>query len=215
MLLWGISNFPRKFLQAQEEIETKIVPEKKENAKIEVNFQDNSEAEQAAASNSSILRNPAIANTLNLGTNLLNRSTETLMEVLFYSILDQKMSSRLTRDLKFETELRRDLISLPNGSYVVVDKFLMVLLMIAYSLPYLCNCSPGIDGRVGLQHIYVRNDAMRAINQKTLPWYRSLLNNWFGILPLLTGILPPSFNPNELYDPINVPLAPFTFSNKL
>ncbi|MCX6126509.1 MAG: hypothetical protein NTV34_17375, partial [Proteobacteria bacterium] len=44
-----------------------------------------------------------------------------------------------------------------------------------------------------------------------LPFWRVAVNNWFGILPILETVLPPSFNANELYDPLRRIEAPFTF----
>jgi hypothetical protein len=44
-----------------------------------------------------------------------------------------------------------------------------------------------------------------------LPTWRRWANNWFGLVPLLTRVLPPSFNPNELYDPLKQLETPFVF----
>lgn len=150
-----------------------------------------------------LFKNPTFVSGLASGAEAVNRSVESLMDALFYGLLDNEFKFKLTNNWWFSTSVRRDVFSAPNGSYVVVDRIILGPryareLWRAHDIPV----SLGIDGSLELLEIYLRTDGMRLAEQKLLPSWRRWINNWFGILPLLTAILPPSFNQNELYDPV-------------
>ena len=189
--------------------------EKKDEAKIQINFSDDDEGQGEESFRSGMGRlfdNSTLASGLALGSEAINRSIETFMELIFYSLLDRDLSFKINDDSQFTFKTRRDLFPTPTGSYVVVDRFAMgpeynKLIGSIDKIPV----NLGADGKVNLFDIYLRNDGMRVAEQDELPFWRVALNNWLGILPLLSVILPPSFNPNELYDPINLIETPFSF----
>ncbi|MBF0443034.1 MAG: hypothetical protein HQK54_14095, partial [Oligoflexales bacterium] len=98
------------------------------------------------------------------------------------------------------------------GSYVVADRFSIGP---SYLKPFAeiaeLPINLGIDSKINILQMYMRSDGRRLANSHTLPLWRSLINNWFGLLPFITEILPPSFNPNELYDPLQQAKTPFIF----
>ena len=60
-----------------------------------------------------------------------------------------------------------------------------------------------------MTNIYHRSNPLRAYEKSTQSTLRYLTNNWFGILPFLSMVLPPSFNATELYDPVTFLGTPF------
>ncbi len=159
-----------------------------------------------------IFQNPAIATSLASGADALNRSVESLMDALFYSLLDTEKNFYFTPHIWLGATLKRDVYSTPSGAYVMVDR--MVLgpryakeLWRVHGIPV----ALGVDGSVEAMQIYLRTDGMRLAEQDELSPLRRLANNWFGLLPLAALVLPPSFNQNELYDPITQLQTPFSF----
>ncbi len=159
-----------------------------------------------------ILQNPALITSISGGADAINRSVESLMDSLFYSVLDNERNFHVNDNVWFNAALKRDVFSTTSGSYVVVDR---VNLGPRYSKELLrihnVPISLGIDGTVEVLQIYLRNDGMRLAEQNELPTWRRWLNNWFGLVPGLAVILPPSFNQNELYDPLRQLETPFVF----
>ena len=157
-----------------------------------------------------IFKNPAFATGLASSADAINRSIESLMESLFYSLMDNEVKYPTTENSWVSLGVRRDVYSADKGAYVVVDR---VGLGPRYSkelwnvqkLPIVL----GAEGTVEVLDIYLRTDGQRIAEQVDLPYWRQAVNNWFGILPLLSAVLPPSFNQNEMYDPISLTEVPF------
>ncbi len=159
-----------------------------------------------------IFKDSAWASGLNSSAETLNRSLDSLMEALFYGLLDNQLVYDVTEASQFTAKLKRDVHTTADGSYVVVDRFslgpqfLSPLTTIAGA-----PLNLGGDGNINILNIYLRTDGMRLSEERELGFWRRAANNWFGLLPVLTNILPPSFNPNELYDPIRQLETPFKF----
>lgn len=159
-----------------------------------------------------ILRNKTLQRGLAAGTASLNRSIDSLMEALFYKLMDNQLVYDLTDFSEIQLGLTRNLHETKDGAYVVVDR---MSLGPNFSTP-ITNISGlpitfGGNGSVNVMDIYLRTDGQRLVEEESLPYWRVLVNNWFGLLPFLTAILPPSFNPNELYDPLGELETPFLF----
>jgi hypothetical protein len=159
-----------------------------------------------------LFRNPVFASGISSGADAINHSIDSLMESLFYGLLDNKLAWPLTGSSNVNFNLTRDVFSARSGAYVVVDR---LGIGPSYSRElYRYNDIPvtlGAYQSTDFYDIYLRTDPMRVNENRTLPWWRVALNNWFGVLPLLEAILPPSFNANEMYDPLNRVESPFTF----
>jgi hypothetical protein len=159
-----------------------------------------------------LFKNPIFASGISSGADAINQSIETLMESLFYNLMDNKLKWPLTDSANINLGFTRDVFNARSGAYVVVDRFGIGP---DYSRElYRYNGIPvtlGANQSTDVYDIYLRNDPMRVIDNKNLPWWRIATNNWFGALPLLEAILPPSFNPNEMYDPLKRLESPFTF----
>lgn len=159
-----------------------------------------------------ILQNPALLSSLASGADAINRSVESLMDSLFYSVLDNEKNFKVNDNAWFNAALRRDVFSTAAGPFVVVDR---VNLGPRYSKELWriqhVPITLGIDGAVEVMQIYLRTDGMRLAEQKDLPRWRRWANNWFGLVPGLAIVMPPSFNQNELYDPLREVETPFVF----
>lgn len=183
------------------------------NTVIEVSDSTPDEVEQV--SNRPIdrlFRNPVLAAGLISGADAINKELDNLMESLFYSLLDNRLKWPLAGPTSTNLALTRDLYNARDGAYVVIDRFGIGPdynreLYRYNGIPVNLGASQSSD----VYDIYLRTDPMRVTENKSLPFWRVALNNWFGALPLLEAILPPSFNPNEMYDPINLVETPFTF----
>jgi hypothetical protein len=159
-----------------------------------------------------LFKNPAILNGLSSGSAAINRSIDSLMEIIFYSALDNQLDLDINKHSTIQYGLRRDVFNTTSGSYVVADRFQMGPhhmreLTRLQRIPL--NFKADVSATV--LNIYPRTDPVRVAESAALPPWRALVNNWFGILPFLTRILPPSFNPNELYNPIEQLITPFIF----
>ncbi len=158
-------------------------------------------------------KNSPIAVGLASGADAINRSVESLMDSLFYSLLDNEFNLRIYEDEAwFNTRLSRELYSTPSGAYVVVERIGLgprygKELWRVQDVPV----SIGIDNSVEVLQIYLRTDGMRLAEQNELSPTRRLINNWFGLLPAAAMLMPPSFNENELYDPVRQLETPFVF----
>lgn len=159
-----------------------------------------------------IFSGSALVNGLNSGADAINRSVESLMEAVFYNLMDHEFSHPTSPDSSLALLANRHVYSTATGSYVVVDRVGFgprygKELWRIHGVPI----NLGIDGTVEVLEVYPRSDAGRIAEQKGLPTWRYWINNWLGLLPILGRILPPSFNPNELYDPLRQIEAPFSF----
>src|SRR5690606_33305864 len=68
-------------------------------------------------------KNSPIAVGLASGADAINRSVESLMDSLFYSLLDNEANLRIYEDEAwFNTRMSRELYSTPSGAYVVVER---------------------------------------------------------------------------------------------
>gem|GEM_PF-951581 len=166
-----------------------------------------------------MFKNPALQAGIANGAAALDRSIESLMEAIFYRMLDRqlvfKTNTSIIPNLNFGVKLHRDVFNTAVGTYVVADQFsigpqYLTKLRDIGQIPLNLQ----IDSNVNVYNIYPRSDGMRLAEKYELPTWRYFLNNWFGILPLLTRILPPSFNPNELYDPVSELQTGFIFPSK-
>jgi hypothetical protein len=159
-----------------------------------------------------IFENPALASGLASGAEALNRSIDSLMDAVFYSLLDNELRYKLTDANIFSAKIQRDVYDTTAGQYIVVDRFslgpehsrlLRTLHNIAVTL--------GANGKVDVLQIYLRSDGMRLDEQQKMNFLERWVANWFGLVPLLAAVLPPSFNPNEMFDPIKLVQTPFVF----
>lgn len=159
-----------------------------------------------------LFRNPIFVSGISSGADAINQSIDSLMESLFYNLLDNKLKWSLTESAGVNLGFTRDLYTARSGAYVVVDRFGIGP---DYSRElYRYNEIPvvlGANQSTDVFDIYLRTDPMRVSDNKNLPWWRVAVNNWFGVLPILEAILPPSFNANEMYDPVKRLESPFTF----
>ena len=183
-----------------------------EYTKPDSNLSFDSEEEKVYPRIESFINNREILLQLNQGADLLNNSLDTLMESLFYHLLDHSFYHNITEDLFLTISSERQLFSTEFGAYVVMDK-------IQYGPEYYKQIGTihgldvflGAKAGVNLLDIRLRTDAQRITEANELSPYRYFVNNWLGLLPLLEKILPPSFNANELYDPLQQVEAPFRF----
>lgn len=200
-------------------VEPEAAPAKNQDTSVNIKFDAEREPEAEregvlayAPPIEQLFQNPAIASGLASSADAINRSVESLMDSLFYSILDNEKNLHITDEAWFSTSLKRDVYSTPSGSYVVMDRFQLgpryaKELWRIHDIPI----SLGIDGTVEVMQVYLRTDGMRLAEQQELSPLRRWVNNWFGLLPLAATVLPPSFNQNELYDPVTQLKTPFSF----
>lgn len=159
-----------------------------------------------------LFRNPIFASGISSGADAINQSIDSLMESLFYNLLDNKLNWPLTDAASVNLGFTRDLYTARSGAYVVVDRFgigpdFSRELYRYNGIPVVLGANQSTD----VYDIYLRTDPMRVLDNKKLTWWRSAINNWLGVLPILEAILPPSFNANEMYDPLKRLETPFTF----
>lgn len=186
---------------------------------IQRNFDDNTQSQTNNNSSDSLFphidllfENRVFQTGINAGSDVINRSIESLMESIFYSLLDRSYYQRINNTVLFRQDINRNVFSTSVGSQIIADT-------ISYGPEYKnvighFKGQPiylGANGKTSITNIRVRSDASRLYEKNELPLWRKITNNWFGLLPILTQILPPSFNGNELYDPIKLLEVPFVF----
>lgn len=159
-----------------------------------------------------IASNPVIAMTLASGADAINRSVDSLMDSLFYSLLDNERLIGMNDDSWFQLGLNRDVFSTSSGSFVVFDRFrvgpnYLKELARFHNIPI----KLGLDANTEILQIYLRSDGLRVHELEKLPFWRRAVNQWFGLVPFLSAVLPPSFNQNEMYDPLKQAYTPFSF----
>ncbi|MEY4629969.1 MAG: hypothetical protein RIQ81_89 [Pseudomonadota bacterium] len=157
-----------------------------------------------------LLKNSVLASGLASGTDALNHSLESLMHTIFYGLMDNEFRFPTGKYSWIGLDLTRDLYSTRQGPFVVVDKIAAGPryareLYKVQRIPVVASADTGLDAL----DIYLRTDAARIAEKDELPFWRVAVNNWFGLVPLLAMVLPPSFDPNELYDPLRRLEAPF------
>lgn len=159
----------------------------------------------------SFVNNKAIASGLDNGAQSINRTVDTIMESVFYSIMDQSFYTNLTPHINLETAFTRDVQETSLGTYVVIDRF-KIGPQINKELSKI-DTMPinfGASSDIFVTNIYHRSDPIRAYETENLPLWRNFFNYWFGALPIIAGFMPPSFNLEELYDPITYISTPFS-----
>ncbi len=157
-----------------------------------------------------LFRNPALQANLNAGVDAINNSVDTLMDSLFYSIMNNDTNFHYNDFIWYNVNYKRRLFTAPAGYFVVVDRFQTGpvynrTLWDYHNVPV----SLGINPAVEAMQIYIRTDGMRIAKEQEMGFTRRLINNWFGLVPILASILPPSFNQNQLYDPLTEIETPF------
>lgn len=160
-----------------------------------------------------IFNNPFLNQTLNAGAQVANNAFDSLLEGVFYQLMDQRFTAKLVGDLSFRTELSRSVFTTAQGKYVITERinlgpeFKKPLPKVFNQIPFELNANVGLD----FLSIYLRSDPQRVIEAETLPTWRVWANNWLGILTVLEKILPPAFDPNQMYDPIREVTSPLSF----
>ncbi len=159
-----------------------------------------------------IFKNSAITIGLENGTEVINKSIDSIMDSVFYNILNYDQIFPLTDSIRFQTGFRRKVYPAQNGSYIVVDRFYLGPGYTRQIAKYRnIPLTIGADGSAEILQIYLRSDGLRLSEQEDLSPTRVFVNNMFGLIPILAAILPPSFNQNQLYDPITEILTPLSF----
>ena len=151
----------------------------------------------------SVFSNPLLVANLERGADAINRSIESLMDALFYSLLDNELIFSTNEFTWISLNLSRRVFTTARGSYVVVDRFsygpqMLKPISKVFDIPVRLGSRSGVD----VLDIYLRTDAQRLAEREEVSWPRYLANTWLGTLPVLARLLPPSFNANELYDPV-------------
>lgn len=183
----------------------------KQTKKFVPNLNDQHRTTELQAAFSDI-ENKLVASTLRDGIKSLNDSIKTLMDSVFYSLMDRTASLKINSNFSVGANYDREVHETALGSYVVIDQFhigpeLFKNLANIGAAPL--NLTS--DGGFTVSNITHQTEANRAIDQQDSSLFEATVKNWFGLLPVLDKILPVSFNPLELYDPIQYLKTPFLF----
>jgi hypothetical protein len=160
-----------------------------------------------------IFDNPFLVQTLNAGSQVANNAFDSLLEVIFYQLLDQKFTQKLTGTISLNEAVTRQVFSTGQGKYVIADR-INIGPQYQKSFPNLFKKLPThliANTSIDLLGIYLRSDPQRTIEKQILPTWRYWVNVWFGFIPFLEQVLPPAFDPNQLYDPLREIVAPLSF----
>jgi hypothetical protein len=165
---------------------------------------------------SRVIKNSTLASSLASGADSINRSVDSLLESLFYSLMDQDIRLRASDSMSLVSSYRRDVHPTNIGTYVVVDRFqlgpdFLRELGKVRGLPLTFNG----QSQLFVTNATYRSEASRKAEEQKAGYWTELFANWIGILPFLTNILPPSFNPLELYDPVTYLSTPFLFPSTI
>ncbi len=162
-----------------------------------------------------IFNDPFVVQTLNGGSQIINTTFDSLLVSIFYQLLNNKFSQKVTNLIYTEETLSRKVYTTGQGKYVIVDRFAIgpryahQFASVFQKMPVSLDVGSTID----LLSIYLRSEPQRITSEEDLPTWRYWINNWFGFIPLLERLLPPSFDSNWLYDPIKQFETPFSFPN--
>lgn len=160
-----------------------------------------------------VFENPFLIQSLNAGSQVANTAFDSLLEGVFYHLLDNKFTQKITGTVSLDESLTRQVFTTGQGKYVIADRinigpsYKQNIAKIFKKLPTSLVANTGID----LVSIYLRSDPQRVLEKNTLPTWRYWFNMWFGVIPFLEYVLPPSFDPNQLYDPLREIESPFSF----
>ena len=180
--------------------------------KIENKEQDNSKLNFFIPKIEQLFENPAFLSGLETSSAAINRSVESLMQSLFYNLLDQDFIYRLQEHSTFKASTNRLVFLTTMGSYIVVDRLDVgpeYLRQVAKKNKISVSAASNIA--VNLLNISLKTDALRIAQSLKRNKIRSLIDDWFYVLPILERILPPAFNALELYDPISLINEPIQF----
>ncbi|MEI8026202.1 MAG: hypothetical protein WCI18_07620 [Pseudomonadota bacterium] len=156
-----------------------------------------------------LMDSPAIRNLVSASTFAANRAVDNAMDALFYSLLDKTWPVSKTRFSVLETGIERKLTKLPTKAYLVIDRVMIGPTLTRDLLPPSpLGVSTKLSTGVYFYEFYLASDAERLTATKLNYSNQFSPANWFGLLPLLSKILPPSFDPNELYNPLRTFSAP-------
>jgi hypothetical protein len=177
---------------------------------LEVSFDGSDGSQVNAMPVDKIFRDPVWASGLASGARTINKTLDAWMELIFYRLLDNELIYDINETTQFSTSLKRDVYYASEGNSIIVDRFalgprFMKGLFDIQKVPLRLSG----DISTNVISVYPRADHIWINEDRDVPLWRRMANNWFGILPFLTRILPPSFNPNELYDPMRQLETPF------
>lgn len=153
---------------------------------------------------------PFLRNSVKAGTKAINQSIENIMDALFYSLMDNDWTLARNGDLRLKLKSERKIYSAETSEFVVIDR-LSIGPEYARELGNFKNIPISLNTGVGADYyeIYKSSNAERLTDSASDDIFTWSFKNWFGALPILGAILPPSFNPNELYDPTRLLSPPF------
>lgn len=174
---------------------------------------DSSDEQELFPNINQIFDNPFFNEALNAGSQVANNAFDSLLQAVFYNLLNNKFSQKISNNLTFNEALTRKIFSTGEGKYVIADRinlgpsYLKTYPNIFKKIPVSLFGNIGVD----LLSIYLRSDPQRIIESESLPKWRYFFNIWFGIIPFLEMILPPAFDANNLYDPLREIESGFSF----
>ena len=127
------------------------------------------------------------------------------MESILYSIMDQRLEPQLTKYVRIGLGYNRTESEMSFRTYIISDQFRLGT-SFQKEIGRISNVliSFAAEGSGIVSNTYHRFGPLRAQEYESFPFMRSAINRWFGIFPLLTSILPPSFLPEEMYNPISL-----------
>ncbi|MFK7873194.1 MAG: hypothetical protein AB8C84_08485 [Oligoflexales bacterium] len=136
---------------------------------------------------------------------IVNKSLDSLMQAIFYSTLDHETKLYLTPKHFFYIGSQRDVFSSQIGAFIVKDT---IALGPGYST-HLLQQGPvkvGLDSStlLAMNEIYFHTNQHRIIENNSDDFLDYMTKNWLGLLPIAAKLLPPSFNQNELYNPLRL-----------
>lgn len=179
------------------------------------NSLENKETNEIIPRLDTIFNDPFVVQTLNGGSQIINTTFDSLLVGVFYQLLNNKFSQKISDSIYTEQTLNRKVYTTGQGKYVIVDRFTMgpryahQFASVFQKMPLSLDIGSTID----MLSIYLRTDPQRSSVEKELSTWRYWVNNWFGLIPFLERMLPPSFDSNWLYDPIKQIETPFSFPN--
>lgn len=189
-----------------------------QSSQIEKNFRvaDTDNKSDAYESINRIVQNSALASSLVSASDSINRSVDSLLESLFYSLMDEQAHLTASDSLTLAGSYKRDVHPTNIGTYVVIDRFQLGpdFLRELGKLRGLPLTFTG-QGQLFVTNATYRSDAKRKADEEKSGYWSEFFANWLGILPFLSNILPPSFNPLELYDPVTYLETPFLFPSTI
>ncbi|MDD9951372.1 MAG: hypothetical protein OXT67_07375, partial [Zetaproteobacteria bacterium] len=208
-------------------------PNNKYGVQYEYNRQPKQELRPAAESTfggniEEIIGSSFLQANLKRGIVALDRSMHSLMESIFYSILDQDGQAKITSHNFLQFGTRRKVYRSRIGKWVVADRVFVGPrtnrhlgyigpTRISLTSPREITFPVGLDAEsiLSFVEIYPSDSALPLVDRITTSKSTQLIRNWFGLLPLMEAVLPLIFNPVELYDPFHLAEVPFLYPAKV